>query len=246
MSDSLKFESIFFSIEASENIKSSSSQNDTSKIFSQTYETKIVDKKYLILNDFFIKIQEILLPKKTKKYDLFADDLQENIVNDIISNLLSEIKKLKEKNEQNKKDKLKYDSNHKNEKINEKSLMEKESKLIDQFKTGGIIYCPGKGETFSFIIPVTEINDPLLIKIFDLPKSSEDTNYFDNILFLKNIYFDKNKLLKYFGIEDIYQKKNYIFYTDEALNRILEKIIVTNDKSIIFSDKKLYSIYINC
>ena len=126
----------------------------------------------------------------------------------------------------------------------EKSIMEKGNELITKLKQGKIASSKGKSDTFSFIVPETEISEPLLIKIYDLPKSPMDTNYFENFLFLKNICFDKNKLFEYLGIKDNYQKQNYILYTDEALNIILEKITVTNDKSIIFSDKKLYTIYI--
>ena len=119
MSDSNIIESITGSIEASEKKESSSSQNEISKLSGQTLKTRIIDIKYIILNDFFIKIQEIIVPKESKKYDLFRDNLQENILNDIISNLLSEIKKLKEENEQNKRNKLmNYDNIQKKEKVN--------------------------------------------------------------------------------------------------------------------------------
>ena len=128
----------------------------------------------------------------------------------------------------------------------EKSIIEKGNELITKLKQGKIASSKGKSDTFSFIVPETEISEPLLIKIYDLPKSPMDTNYFENYLFLKNICLDKNKLFEYLGIKDNYQKQNYILYTDEALNIILEKITVTNDKSIIFTDNSLYSIYINC
>ena len=129
---------------------------------------------------------------------------------------------------------------------NDQALKEKKNELIEKLKQGKIESSKGKSDTFSFIVPETGISEPLLIKIYALPNYPGDTDYFSNFLFLKNIYFDKNKLFKYLGIKDITQKQNYILYTDEVLNAILEKITLTDNKYITFSDNSLYSVYINC
>ena len=153
MADSNIIESKFDSIEASGNNKSSSSQNETSKLSGQTLKTIIIGKTYRILNDFFIKIQEIILPKESKKNDLLEDDLQENILNDIISNLLSEIKKLKEENEQNKRNKLKNDdSNQKNEKVNSlyKNNKNNSNMIYKKKKYKAKQFSKNKGRNFSF------------------------------------------------------------------------------------------------
>ena len=71
-------------------------------------------------------------------------------------------------------------------------------------------------------------------------------DYFSDYLFLKNLYFDKLKLFEYLGIDDEFDQQNYILYTNDALNSILENIVVNEDNSIEFIDPSLYSIFINC
>ena len=129
---------------------------------------------------------------------------------------------------------------------NEKNIRNYEDELVRKLKSGKITSSKGKSDTFSFIVPGTEISEPLLIKIFALPKYIGDNDYFSNYLFLKNIYFDKMKLFEYLGIYDEYRKQNYVLYTDDALNIILEKIKVIDNKFITFTDPKLYTIFINC
>ena len=121
-----------------------------------------------------------------------------------------------------------------------------ENNLINKLKAGKITSSKGQSDTFSFIVPTTKISEPLIIKIFALPKFNGDMDYFSDYLFLKNLYFDKLKLFEYLGIDDEFDQQNYILYTNDALNSILENIVVHEDNTIEFIDPSLYSIFINC
>jgi len=131
------------------------------------------------------------------------------------------------------------------EKLN-KEISQPINNLVNKLKSGKIASSKGQTETFSFIVPSTKISEPLIVKIYALPKYNGDIDYFSDYLFLKNIYFDKLKLFEYFGIEDEFEQQNYILYTDEALESLLDKIIVIDNDIIQFTDPLLYSIYINC
>ena len=131
----------------------------------------------------------------------------------------------------------------------EKLNKEKEqptNSLVNKLKAGKITNSKGQTETFSFIVPSTKISEPLIVKIYALPKYSGYIDYFSDDLFLKNIYFDKLKLFEYFGIEDEFEQQNYILYTDDALGDLLEKIVVIDNSIIQFTDPLLYSVFINC
>ena len=131
----------------------------------------------------------------------------------------------------------------------EKLNKEKEqptNSLVNKLKAGKITNSKGQTETYSFIVPSTKISEPLIVKIYALPKYSGYIDYFSDDLFLKNIYFDKLKLFEYFGIEDEFEQQNYFLYTDDALGELLEKIIVIDNGIIQFTDPLLYSVFINC
>ena len=121
-----------------------------------------------------------------------------------------------------------------------------DNNLINKLKAGKITNSKGQSDTFSFIVPTTKISEPLIIKIYALPKFSGDIDYFSDYLFLKNLYFDKLKLFDYLGIDDEFDQQNYILYTNEALNSILENIVVHKDNTIEFIEPSLYSVFINC
>ena len=131
------------------------------------------------------------------------------------------------------------------EKLN-KEKEQPNNSLVNKLKAGKITNSKGQTETFSFIVPSTKISEPLIVKIYALPKYSGYIDYFSDDLFLKNIYFDKLKLFEYFGIEDEFEQQNYILYTDDALGELLEKIIVIDNGIIQFTDPLLYSVFINC
>ena len=151
--------------------------------------------------------------------------------------LIAPIKKKKEIYEK-KVEKMKFESNK----------IQKENDFITKLKEGKIVNSRGKAETFSFTIPVTKIVEPLLISIYALPDSIyiDSIDFYTHDLFLKNIYFDKSKFFNYLGFMEGTQNENYLLYTDEALNIILEKIIVIDNKYINFTDPLLYNVCINC
>jgi len=129
--------------------------------------------------------------------------------------LVAPIKKKKEFYEK-KVEKMKFDLNR----------VQKENDFIVKLKEGKIVNSKGRAETFSFTIPVTKIVEPLLVSIYALPESiyiESSNDYYSHDLFLKNLYFDKTKLFNYLGFMDGTQNDNYLLYTDEALNIILEK-----------------------
>ena len=129
----------------------------------------------------------------------------------------------------------------------ELKVMEEENLFIQKFNEGIITKLKGTAESFSFVIPVTKIVEPLLISVYALPKFNYmNIDYFSKDLFLKNLYLDKMKLLEYLGYDINNQAENYILYTDDALNYILQKVFVIHNKYIYFTDPTLYSISINC
>ena len=124
--------------------------------------------------------------------------------------------------------------------------IEEEDIFIQKFNEGIISNFKGTADSFSFSIPVTKIVEPLLISIYALPKFKYiDLDYFSKDLFLKNIYLDKAKLFSYLGYDKNAQNENYVLYTDDALNYLLQKVVVIHNKYIYFTDPTLYSISIN-
>ena len=131
----------------------------------------------------------------------------------------------------------------------ETSKIQKENDFITKLKEGKIVNSKGRAETFSFMIPITKIVEPLLVSIYALPESmyiDNNDELFSHDLFLKNLYFDKTKLFSYLGFMEGTPNENYLLYTDEALNIILEKIVVIDNKYIDFIDPLLFKICINC
>lgn len=119
------------------------------------------------------------------------------------------------------------------------------NELINKLKEGKITKSKGQSETFSFVVPYTKISEPLIVKIYSLPKRNDNTDFFSDYLFLKNLYFDKLKLFQYLEIDDEFEQQNYILYTDEALNLILENIVLIDNEIIEFTDSYLYEVLIN-
>ena len=153
--------------------------------------------------------------------------------------LITPIKKKKEIFE-----KKVYDMNMENM---ENNRIEYEDEFITKLKAGKIVSSKGQTPTFSFVIPVTKIVEPLLISIYALPEYIDNKNdFYTHDLFLKSIYLDKTKLFNYLGFMDGTQNDNYLLYTDESLNIILQNITLVDNKYISFSDSRLYNICINC
>lgn len=150
------------------------------------------------------------------------------------------------KNKNNKKDNSNID------KVKEKSSKnkEKEQEGEDKYFIYQMTFCKGivhkgKTESFSFRIPTTELFEPFVISLFSLKekrnknikeKEQAKENLFEPQLFVYNIYFDKSKISQYIIKENC--NDNIIYYTDEVLNKILQKISL-NKNDICLSDNNL-------
>ena len=93
--------------------------------------------------------------------------------------------------------------------------------------SGNISNAKGSTDTFSFKIPVTNQIEPFLISIYQL---TQDQDRFNSKYFIANMYFNKKQIFQFLQIN---QPQNYLLYTDEALNLILEKIEVENGQIYI-------------
>ena len=105
--------------------------------------------------------------------------------------LITPIKKKKEIFE-----KKVYDMNMENNRI------EYEDEFITKLKAGKIVSSKGQTPTFSFVIPVTKIVEPLLISIYALPEYIDNKNdFYTHDLFLKSIYLEPAKLKSGLGFQ---------------------------------------------
>ena len=109
---------------------------------------------------------------------------------------------------------------------------------FNQTMQGNILH-KGKTDSFSFKIPTSSLYEPFLVSIYNLGK--DDNNRYLSELFVCNLCFDKNKLLKFLGENDI---NNYVFYTDDSLNQILCNITLINGY-VSFLDNNLKNCLIN-
>ena len=97
----------------------------------------------------------------------------------------------------------------------------------------GIVH-KGKTETYAFTIPTTELYEPFMISIYALDKN-EQKDMYNSRLFVSNIFFDKEKMSRYYIRA---KTENINFYTDETLNKIL-KTISLEKENILLSDMNL-------
>lgn len=109
---------------------------------------------------------------------------------------------------------------------------------------GVISSAKGTSDTFSFKIPITKSIEPMIISFYSLDDDYYDDR-FNSDLFVKNIYLDKIKLFKYFGINEISEKKNFLLYTDDVVNDILSNIRIENEQ-IIVENQIVLDALINC
>ena len=97
MSDEIIMQNLMDSKSLPENsqlnkISELSSNNNIMKSYDTTKTLNLLKT----LNEYFKKIQEIILPDDYKKYDLLEDSFDENKKIQLIENIINEIKKLKE------------------------------------------------------------------------------------------------------------------------------------------------------
>ena len=109
---------------------------------------------------------------------------------------------------------------------------------------GNISNAKGTTDTFSFKIPITKNIEPMIISFYSLDDDYNDDK-FNSDLFLKNIYLDKSKLFKFFGINEHSPQQNYLLYTDDIVNDIIANIRFENDQITIENPVVLESL-INC
>ena len=109
---------------------------------------------------------------------------------------------------------------------------------------GNISNAKGTTDTFSFKIPITKNIEPMIISFYSLDDDYIDDK-FNSDLFLKNIYLDKSKLFKFFGINEHSPQENYLLYTDEIVNDIMANIRFENDQIIVENPIVLEAL-INC
>ena len=109
---------------------------------------------------------------------------------------------------------------------------------------GNISNAKGTTDTFSFKIPITKNIEPMIISFYSLNEAYLDDK-FNSDLFFKNIYLDKSKLFKYYGINEHSTQQNYLLYGDEIVNDILSNIRVENDE-IIIENPMVLDALINC
>ena len=109
---------------------------------------------------------------------------------------------------------------------------------------GNISNAKGTTDTFSFKIPITKNIEPMIISFYSLNEAYLDDK-FNSDLFFKNIYLDKSKLFKYYGINEHSTQQNYLLYEDEIVNDILSNIRVENDE-IIIENPMVLDALINC
>ena len=109
---------------------------------------------------------------------------------------------------------------------------------------GNVSNAKGSTDTFSFKIPITKNIEPMIISLYCLNDDYIDDK-FNSDLFLKNIYLDKSKLFKYYGINEHSVQQNYLLYTDDTVNDILSDIKFENDQ-IIIENPMILDALINC
>lgn len=106
-------------------------------------------------------------------------------------------------------------------------------------KNKDILY--GRSNFFKFKIEKTEIYLPMIISLYNLyVKNDEDIYTSKNLI--KKIYFNKNKLLKFFGVENA---SNSFFYLDRNIIKLLKGIEYKNNKISFINNKLKMCLMIN-
>ena len=116
--------------------------------------------------------------------------------------------------------------------------------LMGKLMQGNISSAKGTTDTFSFKIPITKNIEPMIISFYSLNDDYMDDR-FNSDLFVKNIYLDKMKLFKYYGINEHSYQQNFYLYTDDIVNDILSNIIIDNNQ-IIIENPMVLDALINC
>ena len=92
----------------------------------------------------------------------------------------------------------------------------------------------GRSNYFKFKIENTDLYLPMIISLYNFDEKNSENSYSSKNL-IKKVYFNKNKLLNFFGVENA---SNSFFYLDKNIKKILKGIVYKNNK-ISFINNKL-------
>lgn len=106
-------------------------------------------------------------------------------------------------------------------------------------KNKDIIY--GRSNFFKFKIEKTELYLPMIISLYNLHVRNDEDIYTSKNL-IKKLYFNKNKLLKFFGVENA---SNSFFYLDRNIIKLLKGIEYKNNKISFINNKLKMCLMIN-
>ena len=106
-------------------------------------------------------------------------------------------------------------------------------------KNNDIIY--GRSNFFKFKIEKTDLYLPMIIYLYNLDGKNSENNYTSKNL-IKKVYFNKNKLLNFFGVENA---SNSFFYLDKNIIKILKGIEYKNNKISFINNKLKMCLMIN-
>ena len=124
-----------------------------------------------------------------------------------------------------------------------RSINDNEDKIIKfhnyNNKNKDIIY--GRSHFFKFKIEKTELYLPMIISLYNLHVKNEEDIYTSKNL-IKKLYFNKNKLLKFFGVENA---SNSFFYLDRNIIKLLKGIEYKNNKISFINNKLKMCLMIN-
>ena len=244
------------------NLRYSGNRNDFLKAQKLLEDIENIQKEKILENDIsIIDISTILLYKAMTKFCL--EDIEMKDFDSVIScyekayylnagkyGLNSPqaliYKKKKEEFENNLQyEKCCYNYNNFDMNINDPYCFNENNEFMNKkLMQGNISNAKGTTDTFSFKIPITKNIEPMIISFYSLDDDYIDDK-FNSDLFLKNIYLDKSKLFKFFGINEHSPQENYLLYTDEIVNDIMANIRFENDQIIVENPIVLEAL-INC
>ena len=95
----------------------------------------------------------------------------------------------------------------------------------------------GKTKFFAYIIENTHLYQPMIISLYNLNENDIKENNYSPKYFIHTLYFNKSKLLDFFGEENA---NNAYYYLDKNINKILKQIKYRKN-SIYINNKKLKS-----
>ena len=95
----------------------------------------------------------------------------------------------------------------------------------------------GKNKNFEYKIENSLLYHPMIISIYSLDQNSYNNNKYNSDNLIKTFFLNKNKLLDFFGEENV---NNSYFYLDKNFLKIINSFEYKNNK-IYINNKKLKS-----